>query len=159
LSKDKVIIYILISLPENWSTISTIIKNQPLEVQTLDSIINTLNIYKRKLAIQAIQTPNSTVQSGTFLACYQKRKNTHQQGGRPSKYSKSQDSNKDQDNNNIEYWYCLKQGHFEKDYCFKKQADKKCNKRQKQEARVSLATASKATANIEREALISDTEL
>jgi len=53
----------------------------------------------------------------------------------------------------------LKQGHFEKDCRFKKQAGKKRNKRQKQEARVSLATASKATVNVEKEALILDAEL
>jgi hypothetical protein len=158
LSKDEVIAYILIGLPESWSTISTIIENQPLEAQTLDSVVNTLNTHERKLATQATQAPNQTVQSGALLARHQKRKSTRQQGGRPSKRSRSQDSDEDQDDDNIECWYCLKQGHFEKDCRLKKQADKKRNKRQKQEARVSLATASKATANVQT-ALISDAEL
>jgi hypothetical protein len=161
LSKDEVIAYILIGLPESWSTISTIIENQPLEAQTLDSVINTLNTHERKLATQATQAPNSTVQSGqsgAFLARHQKQKNTRQQGGRPSKRSKIQDSNEDQDDDDIECWYCLKQGHFEKDCRLKKQADKKRKKREKQEAKASLATAIKAP-NTAKEALISDASI
>jgi hypothetical protein len=62
LSKDEVIAYILIGLLESWSTISTIIENQPLEAQTLDSVVNTLNTHKQKLATQATQAVNSTRQ-------------------------------------------------------------------------------------------------
>jgi superfamily II RNA helicase len=85
LSKDEVIAYILISLPESWSTILTIIENQPLEAQTLDSVINTLNTHKRKLATQAVQP---TRQSDALVVRHQKRKNTRQQGGRPVNASK-----------------------------------------------------------------------
>jgi hypothetical protein len=46
LSKDDVIAHILIDLPETWSTISTIIENQPPETQTLDDVVNTLNAHE-----------------------------------------------------------------------------------------------------------------
>lgn len=148
LSKDEVIAYILIGLPESWSTISTIIENQPLEAQTLDSVINTLNTHERKLATQATHEP--TKQPIAFVGRHQKRQNTRLQGGRPSKRSKSQDSDEDQDDDDeIECWYCLKRGHLEKDCRLKKQADKKRIKRQKQEARANaaLAHADKATSS------------
>jgi hypothetical protein len=48
---------------------------------------------------------------------------------------------------------------MESDCRLKRKANKKRKKRQKQEARVSLATASKATVNVEKEALISDAQL
>jgi len=94
LLKDEVIAYILIGLLESWSTISTIIENQPLEAHALDSVINTLNTHEHKLATQAL---NPTVQSNAHLARHQQRKNTRQQGNRPSKRSRSQDNDKDQD--------------------------------------------------------------
>jgi hypothetical protein len=54
----------------------------------------------------------------------------------------------------------LKKGHFEKGCRIEKQADKKPIKRQKQEAKVSLATASKATADAVTEtALIPDASI
>jgi len=81
-------------LPESWSTISTIIENQPLEAQTLDSVVNTLNTHEQKLATQATHEP--TKQLNALVACHQKRKNTCQ-GGRPSKHSKRQDSDTDND--------------------------------------------------------------
>ena len=154
LSKDEVIAYILIGLPESWSTISTIIENQPLETQTLDDVVNTLNTHERKLATQATQVTqatNSTEQSNAHVVRRQKRKNTRQQEGRANKpfQSRVQDQDSDQDDDDeIECWYCLKKGHMEKDCRIKKQADKKRKKRQKQEARVSLATAGEYTANI-----------
>jgi hypothetical protein len=46
LSKDDVTAHILIDLPETWSTISTIIENQPPETQTLDDVVNTLNAHE-----------------------------------------------------------------------------------------------------------------
>lgn len=160
LSKDEVIAYILIGLPETWSTISTIIENQPLETQTLDDVVNTLNTHERKLATQATQaTQEPTKQSNALMARHQKRKNTRQQGGRANKpyQSRVQDQDSDQDDDDeTECWYCLKKGHFRKDCRLKKQADKKSKQRQKQEAKVSLATANEATANVEEEALISD---
>jgi len=145
LSKDEVIAYVLIGLPESWSTISTIIENQPLETQTLDDVVNTLNTHERKLATQATQSTqatNSTEQSNAHVVRHQKRKNTRRQGGRPSKPFKGQDKDSDEDEDDddeIECWYCLKKGHLEKDCHIKKQADKRRKKRQKQEARASLA--------------------
>ena len=145
LSKDEVIAYVLIGLPESWSTISTIIENQPLETQTLDDVVNTLNTHERKLATQATQSnqaTNSTEQSNAHVVRHQKRKNTRRQGGRPSKPFKGQDKDSDEDEDDddeIECWYCLKKGHLEKDCRIKKQADKRRKKRQKQEARASLA--------------------
>jgi gag-polypeptide of LTR copia-type len=153
LSKDEVIAYVLIGLPESWSTISTIIENQPLETQTLDSVVNTLNTHERKLATQATQATqatkaaNSTEQSKALMVRHQKRKNTRQHGGRSSKPFKSQDKDSDEDEDDddeIECWYCLKKGHMEKDCRLKKQADRRRKKRQKQEARVSLAMESTA---------------
>jgi hypothetical protein len=97
LSNDEVIVYILIGLPESWSTISTVIENQPLETQTLDSVVNTLNTYKRKLATQATQSTqaakaaNSTEQLDAPVVRRQKRKNARQQGGCSSKPFKSRD--------------------------------------------------------------------
>lgn len=153
LSKDEVIACIIIGLPESWSTISTIIENQPLETQTLDDVVNALNTHERKLAMQATQAP--LVQTNALAIRYQKRKNSRQQGGRPSKPFKGQDidSDEDQDDDNEEEcWYCLKRGHMEKDCRTKKQADKKRKKRQRREAKVSLASAvpDEATANVAR---------
>jgi hypothetical protein len=166
LSKDEVIAYILIGLPESWSTISTIIENQPLEAQTLDSVINTLNTHERKLATQATQAVQPTKQLNALVARHQKRKKTRQYGGRANKPYQYRDQDRDQDQDSdqddedeIECWYCLKRGHLEKDCRIKKQADRKRNKRQKQEAKVSLATASKATADVVRTDLISDASI
>jgi hypothetical protein len=158
LSKDEVIACIIIGLPEIWSTISTITENQPLETQTLDDVVNMLNAHELKLAMQATQP---TGQPNALVARHQKRKNTHQQGGRANKpyQSRVQDQHIDQDGDDddeIECWYCLKTGHMEKDCRIKKQANKKRKKSQKQEAKVSLATASKATANVAQTAQISD---
>jgi hypothetical protein len=152
LSKDEVIAYVLIGLPESWSTISTIIENQPLETQTLDDVVNTLNTHERKLATQATQSTqaaNSTEQSNAHVVRRQKRKNTRQQEGRVNKsfqgrgrgrdQDRESDSDFDEDDEEIECWYCLKKGHLEKDCHIKKQADKRRKKRQKQEARASLA--------------------
>jgi hypothetical protein len=161
LSKDEVIAYILIGLPESWSTISTIIENQPLETQTLDSVVNTLNTHERKLATQATQAANSTEQSTALVVHHQKRKNTRQHRGRPSKPFKShKDSDEDEDDDDeIECWYCLKKGHLEKDCRIKKRADKKRKKRQKQEAKASLAIAGEATANVAKTTSFSDVEI
>ena len=167
LSNDEVIVYILIGLPESWSTISTVIENQPLETQTLDSVVNTLNTYERKLATQATQSTqaakaaNSTEQSDALMVRRQKRKNARQQGGRSSKPFKSRDQDQDSDqddDDDIECWYCCRKGHLEKDCRLKKQADKKRKKREKHEANASLAAAIEAP-NTAKTALISDAEL
>jgi hypothetical protein len=158
LSKDEVIAYILIGLPETWSTISTIIENQPLETQTLDEVVNTLNTHERKLAMQATQAVNSTAESSVHIARHQKRKNTREQRGRANKpyQSRVQDQDSDQDDDDeIECWYCCKKGHFKTDCRLKKQADKKRRKREKQEAKASLAAAIEAP-NTAKEATISD---
>ena len=60
LSKDEVIACIIIGLPKTWSYISTIIENQPLEMQTLDDVVNMLNAHERKLALQATQATQPT---------------------------------------------------------------------------------------------------
>ena len=155
LSKDEIIAHILIGLPKTWSTISTIIENQPPETQTLDDVVNTLITHERKLATlvtqatQATQSANSTEQSNAHVVRRQKRKNTRQQEGRVNKsfqgrgrgrdQDRESDSDVDEDDDEIECWYCLKKGHLEKDCRIKKQADKRRKKRQKQEARASLA--------------------
>ena len=165
LSKDEVIANILIGLPETWSTISTIIENQPPETQTLDDVVNTLITHERKLATlatQATQAANSTEQSNAHVVRRQKRKNTRQQEGRANKSfqgrgrgrdrDRESDSDFDEDDDEIECWYCLKKGHLEKDCRIKKQADKRRKKRQKQEARVSLAIPEETTAYVAQRA-------
>jgi hypothetical protein len=146
LSKDEIIAHILIGLPKTWSTISTIIENQPPKTQTLDDVVNTLITHERKLATQATQATqaaNSTEQSNAHVVRRQKRKNTRQREGRVNKSFRNRDresdSDFDEDDDEIECWYCLKKGHLEKDCHIKKQANKRRKKRQKQEARASLA--------------------
>jgi hypothetical protein len=140
LSKDEVIAYILIGLPETWSTISTIIENQPPENQTLDDVVNTLNAHERKLATQATQTTKSASafigrrdQAGRVLKPYRNQKKFHRDR------NQDQDSDQDDEDEN-ECWYCLKKGHIERQCQIKKQANKKRKERQRQ--------AGKATANI-----------
>jgi hypothetical protein len=52
----------------------------------------------------------------------------------------------------------LKKGHFQSDCCLKRKADKKHKKREKQEAKVSLAAAIEAPSTA-KEATISDADI
>jgi hypothetical protein len=111
---------------------------------TLDDVINTLNVYERKLAIQATQTTKSgnalieqqkQVQAGRVLKPYRNQKKFH----RDRNQDQDSDQDEDEDDEN-ECWYCLKKRHIERQCRIKKQANKKRKERQRQ--------AGKTTANI-----------
>jgi hypothetical protein len=102
-----------------------------------------------------------TNQSNVLVVRHQKRKDTRQQGGRADKpyQSRVQDQDSDQDDNDeIECWYCYKKWHVKIDCRLKKQADENCRKREKHEAKASLAAAIEAPKTT-KEALISNASI
>jgi hypothetical protein len=156
LSKDEVIAHILIGLPQTWSTISTIIENQPLETQTLDDVVNTLNTHEKKLATQAKQTTHVTMPANALIS---RRSRPHVLRDRLYSANKSykgkkqsrdqdqdEDSNDDEDNGEdlAECWYCLRKGHFEKDCRTKQKAARKRRRRE----RLEQESSKSAKANI-----------
>jgi hypothetical protein len=110
LSKDEVIVYILIGLPESWNIISTVIENQPIETQTLDNIVNILTSFEKRQALRAqklVPTTVSTIAPTDSVSLISKKK--FNKGRRPKEDKDSEEDSKEE----IEYWYYTKKGYFE----------------------------------------------
>jgi hypothetical protein len=132
LSKDEVIAYILIGLPESWNVISTVIENQPIETQTLDNIVNTLTSFEKWQALRAqkpVPTTVSTIAPTDSVSLISKKK--FNKGRRPKEDKDSEEDSEEE----IEYWYCTKKGHLENDCRIKIMATRKRRRRERKEQR------------------------
>jgi hypothetical protein len=113
-------------LPESWNVISTVIENQPIETQTLDNVVNTLNSFEKRLAIRAQKPVPTTVPSDTISLISKK-------GFNKKRNQKDDKDSEDDSEDSIEYWYCTKKGHLEKDCRIKRIATRKRIRREKKE--------------------------